>query len=106
MMDARVRVDFVAAQHELERLDAVADKLMAYKPVPMLSAGRFSTYVNYMRRFYRPATEGGFKRVTGENHLVAATPRTNGISRSTWNDWAKRDRPVASGSHRRQLASA
>src|SRR5436305_1223177 len=37
MMDARVRVDFVAAQHELERLDVVANKLMAYKPVPMLS---------------------------------------------------------------------
>jgi hypothetical protein len=72
MMDARVRVDFVAAQRELEKLDAVANTLMTYKPVPMLSAGRFSTYVNYMRRFYRPATEGGYKRVTEGNRLVAA----------------------------------
>src|SRR6185436_18126782 len=43
-----------------------------YKPVPMLSAGRFSTYVNYMRRFFRPATEGGYKRVTDGNKLVVA----------------------------------
>jgi len=72
MIDARVRVDFVAAQRELQRLDAVAEKLMAYQPVPMLSAGRHSTYVNYMRRFFRPATEGGHQRVTGGNRLAAA----------------------------------
>jgi hypothetical protein len=72
MMDARVRVDFVAAQRELEKLDSVAGKLMEYKPVPMLSAGRHSTYVNYMRRFFRPATEGGYQRVTGGNRLAAA----------------------------------
>ncbi len=72
MLDARVRVDFPAAQAALEKLDAVADKLMAYKPVPMVSAGRFSTYVNYMRRFFRPATEGGYARVTGGNKLAAA----------------------------------
>jgi hypothetical protein len=72
MMDARVRVDFVTAKAELEKLDAVAEKLMACKPVPMLSAGRFSTYVNYMRRFFRPCTEQGYERVTGGNRLVAA----------------------------------
>nr|MDQ3624424.1 hypothetical protein [Verrucomicrobiota bacterium] len=72
MMDARVRVDFGVAQRELARLDAVAEKLMAYQPVPMVSAGRHSTYVNYTRRFFRPATEGGHKRVTGGNRLVAA----------------------------------
>jgi hypothetical protein len=72
MLDARTRCDFVTAQKELDRLDAVAAKLMAYKPVPMVSAGRFSTYTNYMRRFFRPATEQGFKRVTGGNKLVAA----------------------------------
>jgi len=72
MMDARTRVDFVAAQRELERLDAAAEKLMAYEPVPMISSGRHSTYVNYMKRFYRPATEGGYKRVTDGNRLVAA----------------------------------
>jgi len=72
MMDARTRVDFIAAKAELEKLDAVAGKLMAYKPVPMLSAGRFSTYVNYMRRFFRPCTEDGYERVTGGNRLVAA----------------------------------
>jgi hypothetical protein len=72
MMDARVRVDFVTAKAELDRLDAVANTLMAYKPVPMLSAGRFSTYVSYMNRFYRPCTEQGYKRVTGGNRLVAA----------------------------------
>ena len=38
----------------------------------MVSAGRFSTYVNYMRRFFRPATEGGYARVTGGNQLAAA----------------------------------
>lgn len=72
MQDARVRVDFPAAQAALEKLDAVADKLMASQPVPMVSAGRFSTYVNYMRRFFRPATEGGYARVTGGNKLAAA----------------------------------
>src|SRR5690606_8031657 len=35
MMEARVKNDFVTAQRELERLDAVANKLMEYKPVPM-----------------------------------------------------------------------
>jgi hypothetical protein len=72
MMDARVQVDFVKAQAQLDKMDAVAAELMAYDPVPMLSAGRFSTYVNYMRRFFRPCTEQGFQRVTGGNRLVAA----------------------------------
>ena len=74
MLDARVRVDFVTARSELDKLDAVANELMAIKPVAMVSAGRFSTYVNYMRRFYRPCTEQGFKRVTDGNQLVAAAP--------------------------------
>jgi hypothetical protein len=73
MMDARVRVDFVEAQAQLDKMDAVAAELMAYDPVPMLSAGRFSTYVNYTRRFFRPCTEQGYRRVTGGNRLVAAT---------------------------------
>lgn len=72
MMDARTRVDFAEAQRALVQLDAVAAELMAQKPVAMVSAGRFSTYVNYMKRFYRPATEQGFARVTGGNRLVAA----------------------------------
>jgi len=72
MMEARVRADFVEAKAHLDKLDAVAGELMAYEPVPMLSAGRFSTYVNYMRRFYRPCTEQGYARVTGGNRLVAA----------------------------------
>lgn len=74
MMDARVRVDFPTAKAELVKLDAVATELMEMKPVPMVSAGRFSTYLNYMKRFYRPATEQGFKRVTDGNQLVAAAP--------------------------------
>ncbi len=74
MMEARVKLDLVGAQRELERLDTVANKLMAYKPVPMVSAGRFSTYVNYMRRFFRHATEQGYARITGGNRLVAAAP--------------------------------
>jgi hypothetical protein len=72
MMDARVRVDFVEAKAHLDKLDAVANQLMAYEPVPMLSAGRFSTYVNYMRRFFRPCTEQGHQRVTNGNRLVVA----------------------------------
>jgi hypothetical protein len=67
-----VRVDFVAAQRQLETLDAVANELMAYEPVPMVSAGRFSTYVSYMKRFFRHCTEQGYARVTGGNELVAA----------------------------------
>ena len=35
---------------------------------------RSSTYVNYMKRFYRPCTEQGFKRVTDGNQVVAAAP--------------------------------
>jgi hypothetical protein len=72
MMDARARADFAAAHEHLARLDAAAERLMAYKPVPMLSAGRHSTYVNYMRRFFRPCTEQAYRRVTGGNRLVAA----------------------------------
>ncbi|MDP6502808.1 MAG: DUF4838 domain-containing protein, partial [Planctomycetota bacterium] len=71
MMDARVEVDFIAAQKHLEEMDAVAKKLMSYDP-PMLVSSRFSTYRNYTRRFYRPCTEGGYKRVTGGNTMVAA----------------------------------
>jgi hypothetical protein len=67
-----VRVDFVEAKAHLDRLDVVANALMEYEPVPMLSAGRFSTYVNYMRRFFRPCTEQGYQRVVGGNRLVAA----------------------------------
>jgi hypothetical protein len=73
VLEARSTGDFAAGQKQLERCDEVAGKLMAYKPVAMLSAGRFSTYVNYMRRFFRPATEQGYKRVTGGNELVATT---------------------------------
>jgi hypothetical protein len=72
MLDARTKCDFPAAKQELDRLDAAAKRLMEAKPVPMLSAGRFSTYVNYMNRFFRPATEQGHKRVTGGNVLAAA----------------------------------
>ena len=43
----------------------------AIKPVPMMAAGRFSTYINYMKRFYRPCTEQGFKRVSDGNKLLA-----------------------------------
>jgi hypothetical protein len=71
MLAHRAAGDFVTAQADLEKLDAVANKLMAYKPVPMLSAGRFSTYVNYMNRFFRPCTEQGYKRVTGGNERAA-----------------------------------
>lgn len=72
MMDARTRVDFPAAQKALTDLDSAAGELMEIRPVPMLSAGRFSTYVNYMNRFFRPATEQGFHRVSGGNRLVSA----------------------------------
>ena len=72
MMEARARVDFKAAKAALDRCDASAQQLMEMKPVPMLSAGRFSTYVNYMNRFFRLPTEQGYARVTGSNTLVAA----------------------------------
>lgn len=72
MMAARVRVDFPTAKAELEKQDAVAQRLMDIKPVSMVSSGRFSTYVNYMKRFFRGATEQGFARVTGDNKLIAA----------------------------------
>jgi hypothetical protein len=95
MMDARARVDFVTAKAELERLDSAAEKLMSRAPVPMLSAGRFSTYVNYMKRFFRPCTEQGFERVTGGNRLVASAkdewqfqidPQGIGESIGLWRD--------------------
>jgi hypothetical protein len=72
MLELRAKCDFVGAKKALDRLDSAATRLMETKPVPMLSAGRFSTYVNYMRRFFRPATEQGYARVTGGNTLVAA----------------------------------
>jgi hypothetical protein len=74
MMDARTKVDFVAAKSELDKMDAVAQRLMDIKPVPMVSAGRHSTYINYMKRFFRNATEQGYARVTGGNVLLASAP--------------------------------
>jgi hypothetical protein len=71
MLDRRTAGDFVTAKAELDKLDTVAERLMGYTPVPMLSAGRFSTYVNYMKRFFRPCTEQGYARVTGGNRLAA-----------------------------------
>lgn len=71
MLELRAKGDFTGAKAELDKLDAAANTLMNYKPVPMLSAGRFSTYLNYMKRFYRPCTEQAYKRVTGGNKLVA-----------------------------------
>lgn len=71
MLESRPQGDFAAAQKALEQCDAAANELMAYKPVPMLSAGRFSTYINYMKRFFRPATEQGYKRMTEGNRLAA-----------------------------------
>ena len=70
MLAARVEFDFVSAKAHLETMDGIAEKLMAYDP-PMLVAGRFSTYTSYTRRFYRPCTEQGHARVTGDNELVA-----------------------------------
>lgn len=70
MLESRARGDFAAAQKAIEQCDAVANDLMAYKPVPMVSAGRFSTYVNYMKRFFRPATEQAYKRITEGNRLA------------------------------------
>src|SRR6185295_4812079 len=72
MLELRTKGDFEAAKKELDRLDEAAKRLMETKPVAMLSAGRFSTYTNYMNRFFRPATEQGHKRVTGGNKLAAA----------------------------------
>jgi hypothetical protein len=72
MMEARVKVDFKAAKAALDRCDALAERLMEMKPVPMVSSGRHSTYVGYMRRFFRLPTEQGYARVTGSNTLVAA----------------------------------
>lgn len=72
MMEARVKVDFPAAQAALDRCDAAANELMDMKPVAMVSAGRFSTYVGYMNRFFRSCTVQGNARVTGGNTLVAA----------------------------------
>ena len=71
MLDHRTVGNFAAAKQDLEKLDAIANPLMAMKPVPMVSAGRHSTYDNYMYRFYRPCTEQGFLRVTGGNRLAA-----------------------------------
>jgi hypothetical protein len=71
MLELRAKGDFVAAKTELDKLDAAANRLMATKPVPMVSAGRFSTYVNYMKRFFRPATEQGYVRATNGNRPLA-----------------------------------
>lgn len=71
MLESRANGDFVAAKAQIDKCDAVANVLMNYKPVPMLSAGRFSTYINYMKRFFRPTTEQGYKRVTEGNKLVS-----------------------------------
>jgi hypothetical protein len=77
MLELRATGEFLAAKAQLNKLDAVANRLMAMKPVPMVSAGRFSTYVNYMRRFFRPATEQAYARVTSGNRPLA-------VARDEW----------------------
>lgn len=82
MMDARVRVDFVEAKAQMDRLDAIAYRLMAMTPVAMLDPGRganakkqpfdSSGYVYHMERFFRPCTAQGHARMTGGNRLAAA----------------------------------
>ncbi len=68
MMDARTRVDLVAAQRALDRLEAAGSKLLAYDP-PMLSA---PSYKSYLALFYSACTKQGYARVTGGNDLAAA----------------------------------
>ena len=68
----RMAISSSGAKAQLDEMDAVAEKLMTTEPVPMLSASRFSTYVNYMRRFFRPCTQRGHQRVTSGNRMVAA----------------------------------
>ncbi|MEO6909274.1 MAG: hypothetical protein ABI210_15440 [Abditibacteriaceae bacterium] len=48
----RTAITIVSPLQGLMKMDAVAQKLMDYKPVPMLLDGRQSMYINYMRRFF------------------------------------------------------
>jgi hypothetical protein len=67
MLQHRAAHRYAAAKKELDRMRGLIDRLSAYDP-PMLHP-RYSR--SYLDRFFAPATEQAFKRVTGGNKLMA-----------------------------------
>jgi hypothetical protein len=68
MMDHRDALDFVAANRDLQTLDAMQKTMAAHDP-PLVNP---EVSVSYLKRFFRQPVEQGFKRTTGGNEMVAA----------------------------------
>jgi hypothetical protein len=60
--------DFTSARQDLETVDRLREKLLAYDP-PMVSK---KAAESYLQRFFRRCTEEGYAKTTGGNELVAA----------------------------------
>lgn len=66
MMDNQTRLDFEAAQKDLDRLDAQQKVLMAYDP-PLINP---RAAPSYLKRFFRQPVEQGFAREQAAKGLV------------------------------------
>jgi hypothetical protein len=66
MLDNQNRLDFVAAQKDLTRLDEMQKVLMASKPPLINPRGA----PNYLRRFFRQPVEQGFARVQSSGNQM------------------------------------
>ncbi len=65
MLASRQRHDYVDAQAALTEMKALQEQLRALKP-PLINR----KYDEYLRRFFSPATEDAYAKVTGVNQLV------------------------------------
>jgi hypothetical protein len=68
MIELRNKHDYVAANAELEKIDALRTDLTKNYDIPMLNP---KLAESYLKRFFRTPTEQGFKRVTDGNEFVA-----------------------------------
>lgn len=70
MLDNNFNFDFLAVKKDLEQIDALREKLVAYEPAmihPRLSE-------SYLKRFFRQTSEQGYERITGSNQLLVGLP--------------------------------
>lgn len=103
MLEQRLANNFVAAQKSLDRFDTIGKELINQDP-PLLKPLHV---IDYTKRFFRAATEQGYKRVTGGNQMivgfkkdweVALDPERIGVAIGLW-------RPDNKGGNWQKLSS-
>jgi hypothetical protein len=90
MLEQRLANNYVAAQKSLNRFDSIGKELISNDP-PLLKPLHV---IEYTKRFFRSATEQGYKRVTAGNQMlaglkkdweVALDPERIGVAIGLWN---------------------